>query len=245
MDNESPRSAVIVGASSGIGEALARQLDRDGWRLGLLARRLERLESLRQTLAPGTIVRRIDVMQDHAAATFDEFLEELGGADLVIISAGTGHENLDLKVELDTETVMVNVVGFMNIAQAAMRHFLKRGRGHLVGITSVAALRGNATAAAYAASKAFQSVYLDGLRDLARRRGLPIAVTEAQPGFVDTAMMKPERPLSSIAAWLLVASPTVAARQVMRAIRKRAKHVYVTRRYGLVALLLKLLPRPG
>jgi short-subunit dehydrogenase len=239
------RTAVVVGASSGIGEALARELNREGWRLGLLARRLDRLETIGRSLAPETIVRRLDVAQGDAAEILEQLLDELGGVDLVIISAGAGHNNRELKAELDADTVTVNVLGFMTTAQVAMRHFLKRGRGHLVGISSVAALIGNGAGAAYAASKAFQSVYLDSLRDLARQSGLPIAVTEVQPGFVDTAMMKPERPLSSIAAWLLVASPTVAARQVMRAIRKRAKHVYVTRRYGLVALLLKLLPRPG
>jgi len=127
----------------------------------------------------------------------------------------------------------------------AVRHFLKRGRGHLVGITSVAALRGNHEAAAYAASKAFQSIYLDGLRELARHSGLPIAITEVQPGFVDTAMMKTDRPLPAVARRLLVASPATAARQILRAVRKRAKHAYITRRYALVALLFKLAPRPG
>jgi len=126
-----------------------------------------------------------------------------------------------------------------------MRHFLKSGSGHLVGITSVAALRGNRDGAVYAASKAFQSVYLDGLRELATKSGLPIVVTEAQPGFVDTAMMKPERPLPLVARWLLVSSADSAAQQIMRAIRKRAKHAYITRRYGLVAFILKLLPRAG
>src|SRR5215467_5950581 len=244
MNRDSGRTAVIVGASSGIGEALAHQLNREGWRLMLLARRLDRLETLRRALAPETVVRRMDVTHDDAAAIFEKVLDELGGVDLVIISAGTGHNNRDLKVELDVETTMVNVLGFMKTAQVAVRHFMRTGRGHLVGISSIAALRGNGAGAAYAASKAFQSVYLDGLRDLARQSGLPIAVTEVQPGFVDTAMMKPEPPLSPIATRLLVASPEVAARQIMRAIRKRAKHAYITRRYGLVALLLKLLPRP-
>jgi short-subunit dehydrogenase len=115
----------------------------------------------------------------------------------------------------------------------------------LVGITSLAALRGTGAGAAYAASKAFQSVCLDGLRDIARQSGLPITVTEVQPGFVDTAMMKPERPLSAVATWLLVASPAAAARQIVRAIRKRAKHAYIPRRYALVALVLQLLPRAG
>jgi short-subunit dehydrogenase len=245
MDRESGRTAVIIGASSGIGEALAHQLNREGWRLGLLARWLDRLEALRQTLAPETVVRRIDVTHDDAAAILDHILNELGEVDLVIISAGAGHNNRGLNAELDVDTVTVNVLGFMKTAQVAVRHFLRRGRGHLVGISSMAALRGNGAGAAYAASKAFQSAYLDGLRDLARQSGLPIAVTEVQPGFVDTAMMKPEHPLPAVARWLLVSSPAIAAQQIMRAVRKRAKHAYITRRYGLVALILKLLPRAG
>jgi short-subunit dehydrogenase len=245
MDRDSSRTAVIIGASSGIGEALAHQLSREGWRLALLARRLDRLEALRQILAPETVVRRIDVTQDDAAAVFDQILDELGGVDLVIISAGTGHNNRALSVELDVDTVAVNVLGFMKTAQVAVRYFLKRGRGHLVGISSIAALRGDCAGAAYAASKAFQSVYLDGLRDLVRQSGLPIAVTEVQPGAVDTAMLKPERPLPAVAWWLLVSSPAIAAQQIMRAVRRRAKHAYIPRRYALVAFVLKLLPRAG
>ena len=237
------RTAVIIGASSGIGEALARELHRDGWRLGLVSRRLERLEAIRRTLAPETVVRAIDVGQSGAAAILEEILEELGGVDLVIISAGTGH-NAALDWELDLETVTVNVVGFIAVAQVAMRHFLKRGRGHLVGISSIAALRGN-RAASYAASKAFQSVYLDGLRDIARQSGHPIVVTEIQPGAVDTAMLKPSRPLPAVIRWLFVASPDTAARQILRAIQNRKKHAYITRRYAVVAFILKLLPRPG
>ena len=243
MNRHSTRTAVIIGASSGIGEALAHELHRAGWRLGLLARRMERLESLRDTLGAETVVRRLDVGQRDAAAILEQVVEELGGVDLVIISAGTGH-NAALDWELDVDTVTVNVTGFMAMAQAAMRHFLRRGRGHLVGISSVAALRGN-RAASYAASKAFQSVYLDGLRDVARQSGHPIVVTEVQPGFVDTAMMKPERPLPAVVRRLFVASPATAARQILRAVRKRKKHAYITRRYALVAFILKLLPRPG
>jgi short-subunit dehydrogenase len=245
MDRESGRTAVIIGASSGIGEALARQLNGDGWRLGLLARRLERLEALRQTLAPDTVVRRLDVTRDDAAAIAEGVFDELGGVDLVIISAGAGHNNRDLDVALDVDTVTVNVLGFMRMAHVAVRHFMKRGRGHLVGISSIAALRGNGAGAAYAASKAFQSVYLDGLRDLAKHSGLRVTVTEVQPGFVDTAMMKPERPLPRLARWLLVSTPATAARQIVRAVRTGAKHAYITKRYALVALVLKLLPRSG
>jgi short-subunit dehydrogenase len=245
MKEQATRTAVIIGASSGIGEALARELNRGGWRLGLLARRLDRLEALRKTLSPETVVRRLDVAHRDAATIFEQVLDELGGADLVIISAGAGHNNRELHWELDAETVTVNVLGFMAVAQVTMRHFLERGRGHLVGISSIAALRGNHTAAAYAASKAFQSVYLDGLRDLAQHSGQPIAVTEVQPGFVDTAMMKPDRPLPTVVRRFLVASPVKAARQILRAVERRKKHAYITKRYAALAFVLKRLPRPG
>jgi short-subunit dehydrogenase len=245
MRTPTGRTAIIVGASSGIGEALARQLNREGWRIGLLARRLDRLEAIRQVLGPDTVVQVMDIARDDAVAVFESVVNNLGGADLVIISSGTGHLNRGLDTGLDMDTVSVNVIGFMKLAQTAMRHFMKRGSGHLVGITSLAALRGNRDAAAYAASKAFQSVYLDGLRELATKSGLPIAVTEAQPGFVDTAMMKTDQPLSPFVRWMIVASPEKAANQIARAIRRRAKHAYITRRYGLAAWIARFLPRPG
>jgi short-subunit dehydrogenase len=244
MNRHSTRTAVIIGASSGIGEALAHELHREGWRLGLLARRLERLEAIRETLAAETVVRGLDIGQRDASEILEQLFEELGGVDLAIISSGTG-DNGALHWELDVDTVTVNVLGFMTAAQVAMRHFLRRGRGHLVGISSIAALRGNQHAATYAASKAFQSVYLDGLRDLARHSGHPIVVTEVQPGGVDTAMLKPHRPLSPLVRRLFVASPAKAAAQILRAIRKRKKHAYITKRYAAVAFILKLLPRPG
>jgi short-subunit dehydrogenase len=245
MTTQISRTAIIIGASSGIGEALAHQLNREGWRIGLLARRVERLEAIRQSLGPDTAVHYMDAARDDASAIFETFVGEIGGADLVVISSGTGHLNRGLDTGLDMDTVSVNVVGFMKLAQAAMRYFLKRGSGHLVGITSVAALRGNRDAAAYAASKAFQSVYLDGLRELASKSGLPIVVTEVQPGFVATAMMKTDRPLSPLVHWLVVASPEKAAQQIARAIRRRSKHAYITRRYAIAALVAKFLPRPG
>jgi short-subunit dehydrogenase len=245
MTSQSRGTAIIIGGSSGIGEALAHELHREGWRLVLLARRLDRLEAIRQAVGPQTVVRRLDVTHPDVATIFDGIVDEVGGVDLVIISAGTGHLNSALDAGLDLDTVTVNVLGFMKLAQTAMRHFLARGGGHLVGITSVAALRGSGEAASYAASKAFQSVYLDGLRALAKKSGLPIDVTEVQPGFVDTAMMKTESPLAPLVRWLLVASPEKAARQIARAIRTRTTHAYITRRYAPIAFLLRLLPRPG
>src|SRR5262245_57820406 len=125
MNEHTRRTAVIIGASSGIGEALARQLGREGWRLGLIARRLDRLEAIARDLAAGTVLRRADVADvSAAAATLEQLIGELRGADLVIISAGTGHVNAALAWAPDRETVAVNVIGFSALAQVAVGGFL-------------------------------------------------------------------------------------------------------------------------
>ncbi len=219
-----PGAAIIIGASSGIGDALARRLAGAGWRLGIAARRLGRLEALATELGLDTRVCAINLaVPDVARARLDELIEALGGADLVVVCAGTGHLNPGLAWPPDQDAIAVNVAGFAALAQRAMEYFLTRGRGHPVGVSSVAKLRGSGDAAAYCASKAFVLTYLDGLRDMARTRQLPVAVTEICPGFVDTAMMKAGKPF-----W--VASPARAAECIHDAILRRTKHAFVTRR---------------
>jgi short-subunit dehydrogenase len=78
-----------------------------------------------------------------------------------------------------------------------------------------------------------------------REERLPVTVTELQPGFVDTAMLKTRTPLSPLIRRLLVADPSAAARQMLQAINRKEKHAYITRRYIRLAFLLKILPRPG
>ncbi len=238
------KTAVIIGASSGIGEALARELHRAGWRLGLLARRTGRLETLAAELGGGVSSGYIDVSKNDRVNCFEAMMADLGDVDLVIFSVGCGYFNAEDDGP-DLETVSVNILGFMALAKSAFRYFAKRGQGQLAVITSVVALRGNGEATVYAASKAFQSNYVDGLRESAQQLKLPITITELQPGFVDTAMMKTKVPLSPFMRKLLVCDASTAARQMIRAITRKRKHAYVTRRYAGIALLLKLLPRPG
>lgn len=243
--SEPQQSAIIVGASSGIGEALACQLHQAGWRVGLLARRTDRLSAIAASLGSDVLIGFIDVSKEGREKAFHEMATGMGGVNLVVLSSGVGYLNPGHESVLDRETVAVNVSGFMEMATEAFLYFAQRGRGHLAAITSVAALRGNADGAMYAASKAFQSVYLDGLRASARQKKLDICITELQPGFVDTAMMKTSVPLSPMVKRLWVADPQTAARQMLRAIQRRKKHAYITKRYAVIAFLLRLLPRPG
>ena len=125
--------------------------------------------------------------------------------------------------------------GFTALAVVCMNYFIQRKTGHLVGISSIASIRGSDSCPAYNASKAFMSNYLEGLRVKARKSKLDISVTDIQPGFVDTAMAQGE-------GLFWVASPSKAANQIFRAIQQKKKRVYITKRWAIIAWLLKVLP---
>jgi short-subunit dehydrogenase len=233
------KKAVVVGASSGIGRELVRVLSQEGYEVGLVARRVELLEELQKELPSPSIVRRIDVAgREGAIAALEELLAEMGDVELVVLNSGVGFQNWKLKWEPEIATIDVNVAGFAAMANAAYRYFAVKGKGHLVGISSVAAVRGQGGVPAYNASKAFVSSYLEGLRLQAAksRTKLDLAVTDIRPGFVDTPMTRGQKGMF----W--VASAPVVARQILAAIRKRKKVAYVPRRWGLVACLIRVLP---
>lgn len=230
------KKAIVIGASSGIGKELAIFLSQNGYMVGLIGRRLYLLEELKAHLFNPAFSKQVDVSDNlKAMDLLKDLIEEMGGVDLIIISAGIGFINSDLKWTDEKKTIDVNVSGFVAMANIAYRHFEQVGRGHLVGISSVAAIRGSGEAPAYNASKAFISNYLEGLRIRALKAGLPLIVTDIKPGFVDTAMAKGEELF-----W--VAPPQKAARQIYRVIQRKAKHAYVTKRWFLVGWLLRVLP---
>jgi short-subunit dehydrogenase len=229
------KSAIIVGASSGIGRSLAVALSQEGYRVGVVARRTDLLTRLQKALTGPCVIRTADVSQpDLAMPLLAELIDELGDVELFVVSAGTGFENAALAWEPERDTIALNVLGFAGMVHIAVRHLEARGSGHLVGISSLAALRGNGVAPAYAASKAFVSNYLQGVRYRFRKLKLPIDVTDVQPGFIDTRMAGGNR------FWL--ASADTAARQILAAIRARKRRVYVTRRWRLIAWLVRIVP---
>ncbi len=230
------RNAIVVGASSGIGRELAKILAANGYNTGLVARRLDLLSQLAQELPTQTLMSAIDVSKPvEAMPRLRDLIAEMKDVELFVIAAGTGFPNPDLEWELEQTTIDTNVSGFTAVVHAATEHLQSRGSGHIVGISSLAALRGGGAAPAYNASKAFMSNYLQGLRQRFSKLKLPIVVTDVQPGFVDTAMAKGEGIF-----WM--ASPQKAAQQIYDAILSRRKHVYVTKRWRVIAWLLKGMP---
>ncbi|MCK5577896.1 MAG: SDR family NAD(P)-dependent oxidoreductase [Planctomycetes bacterium] len=230
------KKAIVIGATSGIGRELAKVLSENQYDLGLSGRRTNLLETLQTEIPDKTIVKFMDVSQtEEASRTLKELISEMGGADLIVLCSGTGHTNTDLDWSITKETIDVNVYGFTALANVATNYFIAQGKGHLVGISSVAAIRGHSSAPSYNASKAFQSNYLEGIRHKVRKLGQPIIVTDIQPGFVDTAMAK-----GPGIFW--VAPARKAAIQIYKVIKKKKKHAYITKRWRLIAWLSKVLP---
>ena len=238
------RGAIVVGASSGIGEALARELAADGYEIGLAARRTERMRRIGAELPTKAYVATMDLTDTaDAREGFFELADAMPSVDLVVISAGVAELNRNLEWDAERRTIDVNVRGFTAIATAAIEYFERRadrsnaggGDGHLVGISSVAAHFGNGGTQAYNASKAYVSRYLEGLRNRQASSDADVTITTIEPGYVDTEM-------SYGSFW--ECSPETAARQIARAIRKERRHAYVTRRWRLVAWALKLVPQP-
>lgn len=178
----------------------------------------------------------MDVSQPtDAMHRMSDLIQELQAVELVVISAGVGAINLELDWQKESEAIETNVVGFSAITNVVMRHFTQQRAGHLVGISSLAALRGSDASPAYYASKAFESNYLQGLRKKAAKLDLPITITDVQPGLVDTAMAQGE-------GLFWVAPVEKAAQQIYNAIIKKKHHVYVTKRWRLIAWLIKVMP---
>lgn len=228
---------VIVGATSGMGEGLARLYGRQGnVRVGLTGRRGERLEVLCREY-PGVFSMKVfDVSrEDTVVSCLEELVAILGGLDVLVLSAGTGELNPQLDAEAERRTIAVNVCGWTRIVDWAVRYFERQGRGHLAAITSVGGLRGNGMAPAYNASKAWQMNYLEGMRQRLCKAGVPVALTDIRPGFVDTAMAQGE-------GLFWVVPLEKACRRIHRAIERRQKVVYVSRRWRWVAAVVRLIP---
>lgn len=217
------KTVVITGASSGIGRALAVEYLQRGWRVGLTARRLDRLEQLRAELGSERIVVRSLDVDDLAEVPLglQALFEELGHVDVVIVNAGINRFSSVGRgdFEIEKSILQTNLLGAMATVNAAAAWFMRQGGGHIVGIASVAALLGVPKQAAYCASKAALVRYLDSARiELARHR---IRVTQVLPGFVVTDIMP------DIGRYPFAISAERAAREMFDAIARGKTEVLV------------------
>ena len=230
------KKAIIVGASSGVGRELAKILAANGYKVGITARRENLLRELAAEKPDAYVVKPFDLLHTSIILpNLEELVAEMGGLDLLVISAGIIKFNTDLDYEIEYKTNLVNVTAFTLISNWTFNLFRKQGTGHLVGITSVAGLRGWRNNVAYNASKAYQINYLEGLKNLSRHEKLPITVTNIIPGYMETNMKG-----KTLVFW--VCPPYKAALLIFKAIQKKRKIAYVYSRWRIGAFLYKHLP---
>lgn len=230
------KQGIIIGASSGIGWELAVQLAAKGYQLGLVARRLEKLEQLSNSLPGDHFVAQADISKtEQAQQGLKDLIEKMSNVELIVLNSGVGQQEKKLDWEVEREMIDVNIRGFAALTVVSMNYFRERGNGHLVGISSVAAHMSGGLAPTYAATKAFVSSYLNGMRSRAEYSKLPITVTTVEPGFVDTPMVQ------GTPIWTATVEKAVS--QLVPAIINRKGHIYITKRWRYVAWLLNLMPK--
>jgi 3-oxoacyl-[acyl-carrier protein] reductase len=233
---------LITGAANGIGRATAMELARNGVRMGLIDIDTEGLESLAKELhavgatfvvAAADVSRRRPLLQ-----AVKEIEAALSPVDVLLACAGYGTLNLVPDLALDTlrRTFEVNMFGVAESIEAVLPGMLKRGRGHLVGVASLAGYRGFPWMISYSASKAALIAYLEALRPGLARRG--ITVTTVCPGFVRTAMstgVPYKRKVKMI-------EPEQAALHLVRAILRRPRNCVFPWSMRMGLAILKLMP---
>jgi short-subunit dehydrogenase len=189
------RTILITGASAGLGAEMARQFAALGYDLALCARRLDRLQELKDELLASHPDRRVEIRSldvndhDQVFEVFHAFHADLGHLDRIVVNAGLG-KGAPIgtgKFYANKETAQTNFIGALAQTEAAVEIFREQNAGHLVMVSSVSALRGmprNITA--YAATKAGVANLAEGVR--AELFGKPIKVTVLYPGYIESEM---------------------------------------------------------
>jgi len=229
---------IVVGASSGMGAALTRQLARRGSSVAAVARRADLLDDVRATAPDRIHTYAFDTSDvDQVPALFERIVSELGGLDGLIYAAGAMPPIAEGEYTFDKDRTMVDVnllgaLAWMNLAAA---RFEAARAGTIVGISSVAGERGRRKNPAYAATKAALTTYLEALRNRCSRYG--VNVVTAKPGFVDTDMTKGMPGL----LWLISADEA-ATRILALADRQNSASGFVPKRWGLVLAIVRSVP---
>lgn len=234
------RHALITGASSGLGAGLARRLAERGVQVHALARREEKLLELREACGEKIVPVVADVADtDALVAKIREIDASCGGLDLIIANAGIGKAKKASRIDWENwvePVIQVNVLGALATLTAVLPRMVEEKRGHLVGISSIAAIRGLPGSGAYSASKAALSTFLETLRVDLKKKG--ITVTTIEPGFVKTPLTEGgKQPMP----FLMELDPALDV--MVRAIEKRSAHCAFPWTLASVGRMGRMVPR--
>lgn len=241
------KKAIVIGASSGMGREIAKLLSKEGYEVGLMARRRTLLESLQKELTGISYIQELDVTAANAREILQNFIATMGKVDLILISISAYLDNRNsigcvegLQKPTWNEkkrTIDVDLVGFLTLADVAFEFFENQKHGHFVGISSTAGLRANSLRP-YQAAKTCISQYMEGARNYFAAKNLPIKVTDIVPGWVAVE----HSPLGQDPDAYWEISCEQAGRDILAGIKAQKNIVYVPGRVQLIAWILKLMP---
>lgn len=227
---------IIIGATSGLGLALAQCYAQDDYKVGITGRGLEKLRDFQKEYLGKAYITQLDVTDaKRAESQLQHLISQMEGVDTIIISVAVGFMDKDIDFAKEKRTFDVNVSGFSLIAGRAFNYFIEQGKGQLASISSVNASRASDFAPAYSIAKSRISHYMQGLSKEARKLKLPITISDIQAGPVTAEIAKENGTnLNTLVDNI--------AEQVKNAIEKKKKHVQIGKSSFSVAWLLKILP---
>jgi short-subunit dehydrogenase len=243
MTQNKTQNVIITGASSGIGESLAKHYAKSGAQLGLIARRADLLQRLQTEIvamgAPKPFVYDLDVRNSAALKlAANDFVARVGTPDIVIANAGVSRGTLtDIEDDLIAfqEVFDINVMGMVNTFHAFLGAMQNAKNGTLVGIASVAGFRGIPGGGAYSASKAAAIKYCESLR--VELRGSGVSVVTICPGYIRT-------PMTAVNKFKMpfLISVDDAAIRFARAIAAKTSFTVIPWTMGIAARVLRMVP---
>lgn len=235
------KRAIVMGATSGIGMEVAKQLAAKGWLVGIVGRRVDRLEGVMRK-ANIVCYKQIDVTSPDAPDLLRDLITELGGMDLYFHSSGIGWQNNLLDIEKELKTMETNGLGFVRMVDTAFNWFAEQNgtsakkKYRIACITSIAGTKGLGAAPSYSATKRFQNHYIECLSQQATMRHLPIAFTDIRPGFVKTDLIAGSH-------YPLQLHAEDVARDIVKAIESGKEVKVIDWRYAILVFFWQLIPR--
>lgn len=222
---------IIVGATSGLGLNIAKRFIADGWQVGAVGRNVKALEQLRATAPAQVRTAVIDITADDAADKLRAIIDSMGGVDIYFHCSGILRESNPI------DTVATNVGGFTRMVNAAFGYFRKtRSAGRLVAISSIAGTRGLGDLPCYSATKAYDSTYLEALRQLADKEKLPLRVVDIRPGWTRTPLLDADK------HYLLEMDEHTVCNGIYRAILHARRTAIIGLRWQILCTIQRHLP---
>lgn len=234
--------AIIIGATSGIGKAIAIRLLEEGWTVGIAGRRFGALNDI-ACKYDNAIPRQMDVTSPDAVSALDALLAKVGPPDLFLHVSGVGYQNPALDEDKELLMVSTNCEGMVRIVTHFINYVKSSGeysnerKTHIGVVTSVAGTAGLGVAPAYSASKKMQSTYLSALSQLARMERLPVLFSDIRPGFVATEFLNPDK------KYPMMITVDDAASHILKGLKRKKRVIIFDWKFKCLTLIWKLIPR--